>query len=198
MDREAVYTTNEVAALAGVTLRQLQWWDERKLVAPRHEGHRRIYHEAELAEIRLIAELKRKGCSLQKIRAILRRPSVRTQLGMFGGQEAYLVTDGVRTSVESAGGRLIDWIKKSRKPVIVVELGHVAPALRTSIPPDEKQARHFVNLNVKGKLPNPNSVPCFDCGHIGKGKRHEYDHDAANHENIQTVCTSCHAKRHAF
>ena len=42
---------------------------------------------------------------------------------------------------------------------------------------DKKQARHIVNLHVRfGRLPKPNTVPCFDCGHIGPGKRHEYDH----------------------
>ena len=55
-----------------VSLRQLQWWDERKVVSPRHEGHRRVYFPAEVIEITVIAELRRKGFSLQKIRRVLR------------------------------------------------------------------------------------------------------------------------------
>ena len=69
---ERTYSSSEVADVAGVSLRQLQWWDERKVVSPRHEGHRRVYDPAEVIEITVIAELRRKGFSLQKIRRVLR------------------------------------------------------------------------------------------------------------------------------
>src|SRR6266436_2978286 len=69
---ERTYSSSEVADVAGVSLRQLQWWDERKVVSPRHEGHRRIYGPSEVIEITVIAELRRKGFSLQKIRRVLR------------------------------------------------------------------------------------------------------------------------------
>ena len=36
------YTSSEVSRIAGVSLRQLQWWDERKVVSPQHEGHKRV------------------------------------------------------------------------------------------------------------------------------------------------------------
>ena len=55
------YTSAEVARIAQVSLRQLQWWDEQKVVSPRHEGHKRIYLAAEVVEITVIAELRRKG-----------------------------------------------------------------------------------------------------------------------------------------
>ena len=42
------------------------------MVSPRHEGHRRVYYAAEVIEITVIAELRRKGFSLQKIRRVLR------------------------------------------------------------------------------------------------------------------------------
>ncbi len=66
------YTSTDVAKIAQVSLRQLQWWDERKVVSPRHEGHKRIYLPEEVVEITVIAELRRKGFSLQKIRRVLR------------------------------------------------------------------------------------------------------------------------------
>src|SRR5215212_11006901 len=66
------YTSSDVSRIAGVSLRQLQWWDERKVVSPRHEGHKRVYAPEEVVEITVIAELRRKGFSLQKIRRVLR------------------------------------------------------------------------------------------------------------------------------
>src|ERR1700688_2111434 len=66
------YTSGDVARIAGVSLRQLQWWDERNVVSPRQEGHRRVYLPQEVVEVSVIAELRTKGFSLQKIRRVLR------------------------------------------------------------------------------------------------------------------------------
>jgi hypothetical protein len=65
---------------------------------------------------------------------------------------------------------------------------------------DKKQARSRVNYLRKIKLlPDPNSIPCCDCGHVGKNMRHEYDHYLGyakeHHEHVHAVCTKCHAKR---
>lgn len=67
---------------------------------------------------------------------------------------------------------------------------------------DRKQARRRVNHLVDaGVLPNPNTVPCTDCGHEGTDKRHEYDHhlgyEAEHHEHVEPVCTTCHHQREA-
>src|SRR5271154_5100192 len=69
---QRTYTSTDVAKIAQVSLRQLQWWDERKVVSPRHEGHKRVYLPEEVIEITVIAELRRKGFSLQKIRRVLK------------------------------------------------------------------------------------------------------------------------------
>ena len=36
---EKTFTSSDISTIAGVSLRQLQWWDEQKVVSPRHEGH---------------------------------------------------------------------------------------------------------------------------------------------------------------
>src|SRR5450755_1834807 len=69
---EQGYNSTDVARICGVTLRQLQWWDERSVVSPRQDGHKRVYRSEEVVEISVIAELRRKGFSLQKIRRVLR------------------------------------------------------------------------------------------------------------------------------
>lgn len=65
---------------------------------------------------------------------------------------------------------------------------------------DRLQARRRVNHLVDvGVLPNPNTVPCADCEHIGDGPRHEYDHhlgyEAQHHEDVEPVCSPCHHRR---
>jgi DNA-binding transcriptional MerR regulator len=37
------FPSQEVIALTGISARQLQWWDERGVVKPAREGHRRLY-----------------------------------------------------------------------------------------------------------------------------------------------------------
>ncbi len=66
------FTSKEVVALTGISPRQLQWWDERKIVVPSREGHRRIYSVDDLAEVAVLCELRQRGFSLQKIRRVIR------------------------------------------------------------------------------------------------------------------------------
>src|SRR5260221_3702871 len=95
---DRTYSSVEVSSIAAVSLRQLQWWDERKVVSPRHEGHRRIYFPAEVIEITVIAELRREGFSLQKIRRVLR--FLQKEMGrklsevLQANSDLHLVTDG--------------------------------------------------------------------------------------------------------
>lgn len=121
---ERAYSSSEVAELAGVSLRQLQWWDERKVVSPRHEGHRRIYAAAEVVEITVIAELRRKGFSLQKIRRVLR--FLQREMGrrladvLNGASDLHLVTDGKSIYLEDHRDRIIDLLKNARQPMFLV------------------------------------------------------------------------------
>jgi DNA-binding transcriptional MerR regulator len=122
--QERTYSSSEVAEIASVSLRQLQWWDERKVVSPRHEGHRRIYFPAEVIEITVIAELRRKGFSLQKIRRVLR--FLQREMGrrlsevMQASSHLHLVTDGKAIYLEDQHERIIDILKNARQPMFVV------------------------------------------------------------------------------
>ena len=127
------YNTADVAGLAQVTLRQLQWWDERKVVSPRHEGYRRSYRLEEALEIAVIAELRRKGFSLQKIRPVLhflrhemrgRREDVLSPDSRF-----HLLTDGKSVHLEDRHDRIIDLLKSARKPMFLVSLGDLVRRL---------------------------------------------------------------------
>jgi DNA-binding transcriptional MerR regulator len=122
--QERTYSSSEVSTVAGVSLRQLQWWDERKVVSPRHEGHRRIYFPAEVIEITVIAELRRKGFSLQKIRRVLR--FLQREMGkrlaevMQASSHLHLVTDGKNIYLEDQHDRIIDILKNARQPMFLV------------------------------------------------------------------------------
>lgn len=118
------FSSSDVSRIAEVSLRQLQWWDERKVVSPRHEGHKRVYLSEEVIEITVIAELRRKGFSLQKIRRVLR--FLQREMGkrlsevLDSQSDLHLVTDGKQIYLEDQHDRIIDILKNARQPMFVV------------------------------------------------------------------------------
>jgi len=123
-DSTRTFASSDVSRIAQVSLRQLQWWDERKVVSPRHEGHKRVYQSAEVIEITVIAELRRKGFSLQKIRRVLR--FLQREMGkrlsdvMQANSDLHLVTDGKSIYLEDQQDRIIDILKNAKQPMFLV------------------------------------------------------------------------------
>src|SRR5437879_13654493 len=93
-----LFTARQVIALTCITGRQLQWWDERRIVVPARQGHRRLYSMEDLAEIAVICELRRRGFSLQRVRKVMRflqrEFSKRLAETVSGASEYHLLTDG--------------------------------------------------------------------------------------------------------
>jgi DNA-binding transcriptional MerR regulator len=118
------YNSSDVARICGVSLRQLQWWDERSVVSPRQDGHKRIYMPEEVVEISVIAELRRKGFSLQKIRRVLRflqkDMGKRLSDALASSADVHLLTDGKSIYLEEAPNRIIDLLKNARQPMFLV------------------------------------------------------------------------------
>jgi DNA-binding transcriptional MerR regulator len=118
------FNSSEVARVCGVSLRQLQWWDERNVVSPRQDGHKRVYMPVEVVEISVIAELRRKGFSLQRIRRVLRflQKDMGKRLGeaLSSASDVHLLTDGKSIYLEEASSRVIDLLKSARQPMFLV------------------------------------------------------------------------------
>src|SRR6202051_345802 len=127
------FSSSDVSRIAQVSLRQLQWWDERKVVSPRHEGHKRVYQAEEVVEITVIAELRRKGFSLQKIRRVLR--FLQREMGkrlaevMSATSDLHLVTDGKSIYLEDQHDRILDILKTARQPMFLVSVSDQARRL---------------------------------------------------------------------
>jgi DNA-binding transcriptional MerR regulator len=118
------FNSSDVARICGVSLRQLQWWDERNVVSPRQDGHKRVYMAEEVVEISVIAELRRKGFSLQKIRRVLRflqkDMGKRLSDALAASSDVHLITDGKSIYLEDAPNRIIDLLKNARQPMFLV------------------------------------------------------------------------------
>src|SRR5579863_2982866 len=120
------FNSSDVARICGVSLRQLQWWDERNVVSPRQDGHKRVYMPEEVVEISVIAELRRKGFSLQKIRRVLRflqkDMGKRLSEALAATSDVHLLTDGKSIYLEDAPERIIDLLKNARQPMFLVSV----------------------------------------------------------------------------
>lgn len=133
LSKEQNYSSMQVAEIAGVTLRQVQWWDERNVVCPRHEAHRRVYNPKEVIEITVIAELRRKGFSLQKIRNVLdfikREMGDRIRSARNPNAELILLTDGKRVFLEDSNAAIVRILKNSPRAMCLVSINDQAKRL---------------------------------------------------------------------
>ena len=126
---KSTFTSLEIAQLTGITLRQLQWWDEQDIVAASRSGHRRIYSLNDLAEIAIICELRGRGFSLQKVRSITQ--FLQKQFGprlveaVRSAEESYLLTDGSNIYVVNSARGVVDLLKSSRQPMLSVCLSDI-------------------------------------------------------------------------
>jgi MerR HTH family regulatory protein len=81
--RDQTFSTEQVSNMTGVSRRQLQWRDEKNLVAPVHKGHARQWSLMDIATVMVIGRLREKHISIKRI-----------QSGMAGITNA--VADGFR------------------------------------------------------------------------------------------------------
>ncbi len=68
-----MFATNEVVAITQVTTRQLQWWHETRVIAPTfRDRHTLSWDEGDLFKALLLARMRSKAISLQRIRTMLK------------------------------------------------------------------------------------------------------------------------------
>jgi DNA-binding transcriptional MerR regulator len=131
------FTSQQVIHSTGITARQLQWWDERGVVKPEREGHRRLYSMNQLSEVAVICQLRRKGFSLQGVRKVMRflDREFGRRLGEIVNQESelHLLTDGKRLYLETSAKQIVDILKNSNQPIIGVCLSDAVRQVRAGI-----------------------------------------------------------------
>ena len=131
------FTSNEVMALTGITARQLQWWDERGIVAPRRQGHRRIYTWDELVTVAVICQLRRRGFSLQRMRKVIGflQQEFGTSLAATVGasSEYHLLTDGTHLYLRTSARQVVDLLKNARQPMFDICLSDEVRRVRGEI-----------------------------------------------------------------
>jgi len=126
------YSSREVASLTGLTARQLQWWDAKHLLRSSVPTHKtaaggfteRRYSPVDLFELVALADLRRRGFSVQKLRTILeilrRRFGIRLYEAISDGGQVQLLTGGREIYVRTDTGQFFNLLRSSSQPLLVV------------------------------------------------------------------------------
>lgn len=142
-------------ARTGITGRQLQWWDERGIVVPLRQGHRRLYSLDDLAEVAVICDLRERGFSLQRVRKVMRllQKEFKKRLveTVTAHSEYHLLTDGNKIYLKNSAEQVIDILKNSRQPMLAVCLSDTVRQIRADLVanPPEVESTTARNSNRK-------------------------------------------------
>ena len=132
------FSSQDVTRITGVSLRQLQWWDEQGVVSPIQRGHKRLYQLHEVVEVSLISELRRKGISLRKIRRVLKYLNKEMGNGLIdslrNGRESHLLTDGKNVYIENDHSQIVNILSNANQPMISVCMSDQVKRLSAAVP----------------------------------------------------------------
>ena len=132
MRLKQTYSSREVAALTGLTARQLQLWDSGGLLSAAIPPHRtdaggyteRRYTPIELFELLVLADLRSRGFSIQQLHAILAALAEQFHVRLFeatgGGGPVRLLTDGREIYARTDRGEFFNLLKTPAQPLLAV------------------------------------------------------------------------------
>ena len=132
MRLKKLYTSREVAALTGLSARQLQWWHARRLFLPSVVPQRteaggfteRRYTPVELLELMVLADLRRRGFSVPSIRRLLDVLRTRFKVRLFeaieGGGPITLFIDGSQIFARTVSGEIYNVLENPTQPLLMV------------------------------------------------------------------------------
>lgn len=127
------YSSREVAAETGLSARQLQWWDARGVFASAVPTHKtaaggyteRRYTAIELIELKVLADLRRRGFSVTAIRQLLTALRSRFKVRLFDAVEdggaVTLFVNGLDLYARTAAGDYFNLLDNPRQPLLLLD-----------------------------------------------------------------------------
>lgn len=158
MKLKKLYSSREVAALTGLSARQLQWWDAKRLIRPVVPSQKterggftaRRYTSIELLELMVMADLRRRGVSIARIRKLVDALKARFKVRLFeaieGGGPITLYRDGNEIFARTDAGELYNVLDNPSPPMLM--LGE-DPKLRQLVAREAKAATRRSPQNLK-------------------------------------------------
>jgi DNA-binding transcriptional MerR regulator len=132
MRLKKTYSSREVAALTGLSARQLQLWDQSGLLSaaipPRRTAAggytERRYTPIELFELLVLADLRQRGFSVPQLHSLVRTLRDRFAVRLFeatgGGSAVRLLSDGRELYAKTADGKIFNLLKTPAQPLLAI------------------------------------------------------------------------------
>jgi DNA-binding transcriptional MerR regulator len=127
-----LYSSREVAALTGLSAKQLQWWDAKRLIKPAVPSQKterggfteRRYTSIELLELMVMADLRRRGFSIARIRKLTDVLRSRFRVRLFeaieGGGPITLYIDGDEIFARTETGEIYNVLDSPTQPMLML------------------------------------------------------------------------------
>jgi len=165
MRLKRTYSSREVAALTGLTARQLQLWDAGGLLSPAIPSHRtdaggyteRRYTPIELFELLVLADLRRRGFSIRQLHAILEVLADQFGARLFdatgGGGAVQLLTDGQEIFARTDRGQFFNLLKTPAQPLLAIGDEGLLKELKSSLRPRRRKPATRSGKSSPGRRP---------------------------------------------
>ena len=126
------YTTGEIAKLCGVSVRTVQYYDERGILIPSElsEGGRRLYSEDDYKKLKIICFLRDAGISIKSIGELLSESNPSSVISVLLEKQEQLLQNEVKERQEQLA--MLEGIKKALKGIenfSVESIGDIACAM---------------------------------------------------------------------
>ena len=153
MRLKRTYSSREVAAITGLSARQLQIWDAGGLISPAIPSHKtaaggyteRRYTPIELFELLVLADLRRRGFTVPQLHTILNVLRHQFHMRLFeatgGGGDVQLLTDGRDIYARTDRGEFFNLLQAPAQPLLVVGNEGLLKELSSSLRPRKRKPR---------------------------------------------------------
>ena len=132
-DHSKFYTTGEIAKLCGVSVRTVQYYDDRGILAPSQlsEGGRRLYSEDDVKRMHIICFLRETGLPLNSISALFAEEKPESIISILLEQQEQVLREELAERQEKLA--LIEGIKRELKELesfSVESIGDIAHVMK--------------------------------------------------------------------
>ena len=100
-------------------MRQIQWWDEHRIVSPEMVGHARTYTLEQAQQVAIVRDMRSRGMSLQAIRKCLKKT----------GGDFLVVTAGKQAIQSNCREGALSIATASFGPVLIVQTAAIRAAV---------------------------------------------------------------------
>ncbi len=148
-----MYTTGEIAKLAGVTVRTVQYYDTRGILVPSElsEGGRRLYSEQDLKRMRIICFLRDAGISINSIGELLSEEKPGPVIDMLLDRQEKFLNEELQERREKL--EMIEGIRKGLRDtsgdISIESIGDIAHIME-----NKKKMRHLHIVLLCIGIPN--------------------------------------------